>query len=207
MTEARVEQVREVIIGMRPVYTDTGNATELWLPSGEVLVDRRGIKAVLAALGRSYAVDLKAQRQQLGQLFQRSGGVLPFYLGRRVFVPVKMRKAITKNDMVYGYLDADYISDIKGGKFRQCRVLLKTGQELEGLSSPATAQQSWYLGLSLLKELAGDAQEAREEQQIMASVLALCRGLKEMARRLERIEEHIAEAEFTYHYNREDPGN
>ena len=204
MTDGRVEQVRDTVIGLRPVYTERGNATELWLASGELLVDRRGVKSTLMALARSYAVDLKAQRRQLEQLIQRNG-VFPFYLGRRVFVPIKMRQAITENDSVYGYLDSEYIMDIKGGKGRGCRLLLTTGDSIEAFSSRATALKSWYLGLNLQKELGTDDDNNQDEQIIMQSVLTLCRSLKEMAQRLERIEEHIAEAGITYHSDKDNP--
>mgnify|MGYP000913806302 FL=1 len=202
MKDGRVEQVRDVVIGLRPVYTDRGNATELWLDSGEMLVDRRGVKSVLTALAKSYAIDLKAQRRQLEQIIQRSG-VFPFYLERRVFVPIKMRKALTENDSVYGYLNTEYIMDIKGGKGRGCQVLLATGDSIEALSSRATAEKSWYLGLNLQKELGTDNNNDQDEQMIMESVLTLCRSLKEMSKRLERIEEHIAEAGITYHSEKE----
>ncbi len=39
----------------------------------------------------------------------------------------------------------------------------------------------------------------------MQSVLTLCRSLKEMAQRLERIEEHIAEAGSMYHSEKDKP--
>lgn len=202
MADGRVEQVRDAVIGLRPVYTDQGNATELWLASGEILVDRRGVKSVVTALARSYALDLKAQRQQLGQLLERSM-ILPFYLGRRVFVPLKMRKALMDNDMVYGYFDADYIKDIQGGRFRECRVLLKTCDEFKALSSQATAQKSLHLGLRLLEALKGDTDDTRDEQQVMESVGALYRSLKEILKRLQSIEAHIAEAESSYHHDTE----
>lgn len=197
MINGRVEQVRDTVMGLRPIYTEWGNVTELWLTSGDKLVDRRGVKSVVIALARSYALDLRAQRQQLGQFLQRSG-VLPFYLGSRVFVPLKMRKALTANDMVYGYLDSEYIVDIKGGKYRGCLASLSTGDNLQILSSQATAYQSWSLGLSLRRNLQGDKAIHEDEELIAESVLILCRNLREIAKRLERIEEHIAEAELSY---------
>lgn len=197
MINGRVEQVRDTVMGLRPIYTEWGNVTELWLTSGDKLVDRRGVKSVVIALARSYALDLRAQRQQLGQFLQRSG-VLPFYLGSRVFVPLKMRKALTANDMVYGYLDSEYIVDIKGGKYRGCLAFLSTGDNLQILSSQATAYQSWSLGLSLRRNLQRDKAIHEDEELIAESVLILCRNLREIAKRLERIEEHIAEAELSY---------
>jgi hypothetical protein len=196
--DGRVEQVRDVVIGLRPVYTDQGNDTELWLASGELLIDRRGVKSVLTALAKSHAIDLKAQRQQLRGLIQRNG-VFPFYLGKRVFVPIKMRKAITENDSVYGYLDTKYIMDIKGGKGRGCQILLTTGSSIEVFSSQKTAKQSLHLGSELQKELNTADDNDRFEEMIIEFASTLCHGLKEMLQRLERIEGQIAEAAFVYH--------
>lgn len=201
MADGKVEQLRDQVIGLRPVYTERGNATELWLVSGEILVDHRGVKSVITALARSYALDLKAQRKQLGQLLNRSM-ILPFYLGQRVFVPLKMRKALAGNDMVYGYFDGEYIEDIQGGKFRECRVLLKTGDELECFSSETTAKKSLHLGLDLQKALEGNNDDERDEQQVMEAVRALYRSFKEIMLRLQSIEGYIAEAEAIYQHEK-----
>ncbi len=202
MSEGRVEQLRDLIIGLRPVYTDRGNATELWLVSGEIILDRRGIKSVQSALARSYALDLKAQREQLGQLLNRSV-ILPFYLGRRVFVPLKMRRALTGNDMVYGYFDGGYIEDIQGGKQRNCRVWLKTGVELECYSSEATAKKSLHLGLELQGILDKDNGAERDERMIVEAITAVYRSFREILLRLQNIEGSIAEAHSIYRSGRE----
>jgi len=201
MARVKIEKIRDDIIALRPVYTDTGNATEIWLASGEILLDDRGLKSVLGALARTYAIDLQAQRLGQEQNLHRSG-VLPFHLGaRRVFIPLKMRRAITENDMVYGYIDLHYLDEIHQGDARDCRVHLTTGQDMELLSSAATAFKSRHMGMMLLESLDSCTANEEEEREIINVVLSLIRCFKEIGSSLQRIEEQIAEANMEYRVN------
>jgi hypothetical protein len=181
MFGVRVEDYREEVIGLRPVYTETGNATELFLASGKVLLDKRGQKSVIKALARAYAIDLTAQRQAL-QIRLGCKGMLPFHLDeKRVFVPLKLRRARVENDQVNGYMDVRYIK-IEGNKGGGCRVLLSTGQVLEVLSSIDTANRSKHLGERLLEEMQPVLD--LEEEQAVAAARFLVRTLKDIAARL-----------------------
>lgn len=202
MKTGKVEKWRDDVIGLRPVYTDRGNATEVLLKDGEVILDERGLKSVLAALGRAYAVDFKAQRVQLEELLQKQAN-LPFQLGpERVFVPLKMRRAVTDNDQVYGYVDVRFLDEPRAGDNGQCLVMLKTGLELEVLSSVSTAASSRHTGLRLLEILNADTGRKAEEQQIINSVLYFIQCLNAMHDRLRSIEhkldQQVAEPEEEY---------
>ncbi len=106
-----LERIKEEIIALQPVYTDTGNATRIILHEGESL-DSRGMRSIIMALARIYAVDLAAQRDSLELRLNRHG-VMPFYLSKkRVFVPLKMRKALSPKDMVYGYVDVKFMGEV-----------------------------------------------------------------------------------------------
>ena len=191
MITGKVEHWRDDVIGLRPVYTERGNATELMLRSGEVKVDERGIKSVLAALARSYAIDFKAQRVQLGKVLQKQAN-LPFHLGsERIFVPLKMRRAVTDNDQVYGYVDVRCLDEPRAGAEGQCLVMLKTGLELEVLSSVTTAAASRHTGLRLLEILNADSGRKAEEQQALDVIFRLIHCLTDMRDRLRRIEHKL----------------
>ena len=85
MDMAKVEQWRDDVVGLRPVYEDIGNCTEILLRNGTVVRDRRVLNSVVKALAAAYAIDLKAQRRILREKITRQG-VLPFYLeAGRVF--------------------------------------------------------------------------------------------------------------------------
>lgn len=91
MKTVKLEQLRYSIIFIKPVYTAEGNATEILLNDGTIVLDPRGLKSVHRALARLYAVDLQAQRIQVEDMLHRRG-TLPFYLEKQVFVPLKLRR-------------------------------------------------------------------------------------------------------------------
>lgn len=171
----RVDDYREKVVGLRPVYTNCGNNTEILLDSGEVLLDERGLKAVQRSLAQSYAIDLNAQRRNLEQRLNKKG-VLPFYLSEsRVFIALKMRRALADHDMVYGFVDVRYLK-IEAEKGKSCRALLTSGQAMEILSNPDTANRSKDLGKALLEELQKSAD--LDEEHAVATARFLIRTLK-----------------------------
>lgn len=173
----RIDDYREKVVGLRPVYTNLGNNTEILLDSGEVLLDNRGLKAVQKTLAQSYAIDLIAQRRNLEQRLNKKG-ILPFYLSEnRVFVPLKMRRAIADHDIVCGYLDVRYLK-IVVEKDKSCRAMLSSGQIIEIVSSLETANRNKDLGKTLLEEL----QKASDldEEQAVATARFLIRTLKSL---------------------------
>jgi len=173
----RVEDYREKVVGLRPVYTDLGNSTELLMVSGEVLLDKRGLKTVVKSLAQSYAVDLNAQRRNLEQRLNKKGP-MPFYLsGERIFVPLKMRRALTDHDLVNGYVDVRYLK-IEKEKGKSCRALLSSGQVLEIFSNTDTANKSKEQGKSLLEEM--QTLTDLDEEQAVATARFLIRTLKKL---------------------------
>lgn len=188
-----IEQVRERIIGLRPIYTDSGNATEIILASGEVFIDKRGIKAVQLAIAKSYAIDLKAQRLDINKRIKRLG-VMPFYLKPdRIFIPFKMRRAVAERDMVYGYIDLDYIQDIADYSGKTCTVLLTTGQEVGVYSSSATAKNSMYMGRDLRKAVEAETNVDQTEDAIVQAARRLIYEIRDIGDKIDRLGEKIAE--------------
>ncbi len=188
----KVEQLRDEVIGIRPVYSETGNATDILLKDGRVVRDWRVLNSVVKALTTSYAVDLKAQRRNLREKLGRKG-VLPFYLGEgRVFVPLKMRQALTDGDSVYGYIDMSYMGQPQAGTGRECLIPLANGLELQVLSAQSTIlgiQNTGQAALSALQPYKGDG-DAREEQVVEAArILAVT--LAEILEQLTRIEQSL----------------
>ncbi len=188
----KVEQLRDEVIGIRPVYSETGNATDILLKDGRVVRDWRVLNSVVKALTTSYAVDLKAQRRNLREKLGRKG-VLPFYLGEgRVFVPLKMRRALTDGDSVYGYIDMSYMGQPQAGTGRECLIPLANGLELQVLSAQSTIlgiQNTGQAALSALQPYKGDG-DAREEQVVEAArILAVT--LAEILEQLTRIEQSL----------------
>ncbi|MDD4802806.1 MAG: hypothetical protein PHF24_07690 [Syntrophomonas sp.] len=189
MAKIQLQTIREEIIGLKPLYSDTGNATVIYLRQGEVM-DTRGCRSVLKALASCYASDLTAQRRKMEGCLG-SKGILPFYLGmERVFIPLKMRKVVSKNDAVYGFLDAQYIGSVVVNGNTRCLLTLIDGRQLEILSSLNTIRQSQQMGQRLLEQLQaerGDDPVIKNVQQLVEQVVSSFREIKTKVNRIEEI--------------------
>jgi len=195
--KVKLESVKDEIIGLRPVYTDQGNATMVYLRRGEA-VDSRGMRAIKTALARIYAIDLAAQCSQVEMRLHRQG-MMPFYLGpERVFVPLKMRRALADKDAVYGYVDVRCMGDVVDGGKRTCRLYLQDGREIEILSHRSTVEQCRVMGRNLLDMLRGERGTDPEEELMVGAVMHVHRMFRVLERRLIHIEEMIAEEEDRY---------
>ncbi len=192
MDVGKVEQLRDEVIGIRPVYSETGNATDIILKDGRVVRDRRVLNSVVKALVASYAVDLKAQRRNLREKLGRKG-VLPFYLGEgRVFVPLKMRQALTDGDSVYGYIDMAYMGQPQAGTGRECLIPLANGLELQVLSAQSTVLGVQYTGQAALSALQPDKGDGdAREVQVMEAARILAATLAGILGQLTRIEQSL----------------
>ncbi|MEA4924871.1 MAG: hypothetical protein VB084_06105 [Syntrophomonadaceae bacterium] len=191
---AHLEKIKEEIIALQPVYTDIGNATRLILPEGESL-DSRGMRSVIMALARIYAVDLAAQRDSLELRLNRHG-VMPFYLSKeRIFVPLKMRKALAPKDMVYGYVDVRFMGEVAASGDRTCMVPLPGSRQIEIVSKRSTVLQCQHMGQRLLKILNSEKSSDPGEKILTDVSIYLHRTIKGIERRLENIEVAIIDHE------------
>lgn len=189
-----LEKIKDRIIALQPVYTLSGNATRIILPEGDDL-DPRGLRSVLAALARLYAVDLTAQRKNLALRLNRNG-VLPFYLSDdRVFVPLKMRKAAAAKDTVYGYIDVRFMGEAAVRGERGCTVPLPGGRQIEILSRRSTVLQCQHMGQRLLDMLQRESAGDTGEKILAEAGLYLHNTIKGLERRLEHIEDMITETD------------
>jgi hypothetical protein len=190
----KVEQLRDDVVGLRPVYSEGANATEIICANGSVIIDYRRVETVVKVLLRCYAIDLQAQRQVIRNSVQRKS-VLPFYLPKgRVFIPLKMRQPISSNDQVYGYVDLNYLGDFtKHGRSR-CSVPLSNGLGLEILSSKNTALESEAIGKKLAQFLKEeDKQPVTEAEMIMESGVQIGTFFYSLKKQLDRIEQHLVD--------------
>ncbi|MEN6389494.1 MAG: hypothetical protein ABFD04_03710 [Syntrophomonas sp.] len=188
MVWSKVEQVREQIVGLRPVYSSIGNSTEVLMLEGQTISERRVLKSSISALARSYAVDLAAQRS-LVRTWLGKQTLVPFYLSpERVFIPLKMRQSRAGNDETYGYLDVKLVQDIKELARRRCQVMLENGIVLEILSGKSTVLQSQHNGRRLLTMLGNIENPANDEDNAVESARWMVRTLKKISLQLDRME-------------------
>ncbi len=191
MEMGKVEQLRDEVVGLRPVYKDIGNCTEILLKNGEVVQDRRVLNSVLKALAAVYAIDLKAQRRLLREKLRRKG-LLPFYLGAgRIFVPLKMRKAVTENDAVYGYVDMAYMGEPRAGAGKECLIKLTNGLILKVLSSESTVHSVQHSGTEVKAVFQPYKGGDDQQEQVMEAGRIFACTLATMAKQLDRIEQDL----------------
>ncbi len=191
MTWAKVEQVRDQVIGLRPVYKNSGNATEILLENGQALPERRILKSVVAALARTYAIDLGAQRTLVREWLGKKT-LLPFYIAAdRVFIPLKMRQARAGNDETYGYLDVRFINDIGEIGRRRCRISCRNGFNLDILSGKSTVLKSQHSGQQLYSLLGNMDRSDSDEDRAAESARLVVRVLNKISMQLDRIEKKV----------------
>lgn len=168
---ARIETLREEVAAIRPVYSNTGDNSEVITISGTVYWDRRSIKSMRRAFARSHALDLSAQSAAVGKILGRSG-ILPFYLdSSRIFIPFKMRKPLAANDYCYGYVRMDGIDRVESRGGIPVLVLCN-GIEIEITSSLASARQNLDLGRRLHEALSPPPDEDELMLQAVRVILA-----------------------------------
>lgn len=191
MTWARVEHVRDQVVGLRPVYNNSGNATEMLLDNGLVLPDKRILKSVVAALARTYAVDLTAQRILVRNWLGKKT-LLPFYIAAdRVFIPLKMRQARAGNDETYGFVDVRFIESIMETGRRKCRISCRNGFSLDVLSGKSTVLKSQHSGQQLYALLGSSDNEDSDEERAANSARMVIRVLNKISIQLDRIEKKL----------------
>mgnify|MGYP000850953644 FL=1 len=193
MDYIKVEQIRDQVIAIRPIYSDEGDVSEIIARSGEVLLDRRKIRSVLKGLLHSYGLDIKYQRRLIRERLQRKS-VMPCFLSpERVLIPLKMRRAIVSGDCVYGYVDVSSIKDIPSGGKRNCMLLLANGIILEIMSSKITVLQIQERGLKLsqLLDQAKESDENDYSRQMMEWGALLGKTMGEILQHMQRIEQRI----------------
>ncbi len=179
----KIDTIRDEVIGLRPIYCEHGDITELYTVNGEVRLDRRSIRSVRKAFLRSYAIDPAAQAEMVKTWIGRAGAV-PFYIdNRRMFVALKMRKAISSNDVTYGYLDINFIENVIS-ESETLTVKLIDGTCLPLYCTYNTAVQTIYQGRQLLASLENNI--SNDEEIIIQAVQILVSRLKELEKLLSK---------------------
>ncbi|MEA1962394.1 MAG: hypothetical protein U9N81_14195 [Bacillota bacterium] len=185
----RIEQLRDEVVAIRPVYSETGNITELILRSGERVVDKRIVNSTINALAKAFAIDLHAQRQQSQTVLGRKGAPFPFHLPpRRVFIPLKMRRPMAEKDSAYGYVELDYVGDIQAHSSRECVLTLANGPSLPICSSRKTILSAQRDGQEVLEHLEQEKNPEPMDDQVQHAINILVYFLATMlARQLHHI--------------------
>lgn len=107
------ELVSNEIIAVLPLYIDMeGNSTKVITKKQNEEYIYKSIKTFIALLAKYFMIDINSSRQYYGKIIGSTNIVpLPFNKDN-IFVPLKVRKPISKNDGSFGYFNIRFIKEI-----------------------------------------------------------------------------------------------
>lgn len=133
--------ISEELMAFLPVYIKMkGNFTLLYTAQGGVYHMDKNIRTVLNQLSQIFLVDLKATRKYYGELLSVTNLVpIPFNQDN-IFVPLKVRKPLCRNDGSMGYVNIKFIEKVKESNGKTI-IHLKDKTTIHSLNSVATANK------------------------------------------------------------------
>ncbi|HZJ99798.1 MAG TPA: hypothetical protein VFC79_07315 [Tissierellaceae bacterium] len=123
------------ILAILPKYiSDRGNCTIVVKEEGKTIILNKSIKTTINLLGKYYMIDLAEVKKRYREIVL-STNLIPIPLSKRdIFVPLKTRYPIFKNDGAFGYINLRFIEKIKTENL-STMIYLKYGYVIECLSN------------------------------------------------------------------------
>ncbi|NLW39975.1 MAG: hypothetical protein GXY96_03490 [Tissierellia bacterium] len=145
--------ISEEIMAILPIYLKLkGNCSLLITKAGNRYEMERTVKSLLNLMGKFFFIDLKASRKYYGNLLNVKN-LTPIPFNREnVFIPVKVRKPLCKNDGSFGYVNLNHI-ERTFKKEERTIIELMDGTAIESLSSLETVNKHIKNG-HIVKKLA-----------------------------------------------------
>ena len=135
------EILYEELIAFLPAYlTLKGNCTILYTNSGGIYEFEKTTKTVLCQLSKYYLMDLQATKKYYGDILGLKNLVPIPFNKEYVFIPVKIRKPICKNDGSMGYVSIGHIKKITESNGKTL-IHLTNHEKIESLSSIETVNR------------------------------------------------------------------
>lgn len=122
--------ISKEIIAILPEYiAGKGNCTVIYTNKERIIVNMT-IRTVIKKLCAHYRIDIRASNRHFGGLISIKNAI-PIPLSKdNIFIQVKVRKPILKDDGSMGYFKLDSIKKIKGLK-KDASILLNNGTEIQ----------------------------------------------------------------------------
>ena len=149
------------IIAIVPEYiANKGNCTVVYTNKEKIIVNMT-IRTVIRRLCAHYRMDIRASNRHFGGLISIKNAI-PIPLSKdNIFIQVKVRKPIGKDDGSMGYIKLDSIKKIKGLK-KDASILLNNGTEIQCDCSHSTIKKHMKHG-ELIRTLYDDRQSTVNE--------------------------------------------
>lgn len=134
--------VIQEIVAFLPIYIDMkGNCTLVYKKQGENQEVEKTTKTILNQLSDFYLINLKATRKHYGDLLSIKNLVPIPFNENNVFIPIKSRKPICRNDGSVGYVNINYIQKTVKGK-SGTMIYLKNNSIIKSLNSIETVNKN-----------------------------------------------------------------
>lgn len=105
--------ISEELMAFLPVYTPSkGDCTKLYTKQGGVYEVQKNSRTVLNQLCKYYFIDLEAVKKYYGNILYIKNSIPIPFTGEDVFVYIKVRKPICKNDSASGFVNIRYIDRV-----------------------------------------------------------------------------------------------
>ena len=128
------------LMALLPEYVEArGNCTIVYIENMEPFVIDRSIKTVIKSLEKHYKIS-PAEIKKKYQYLISSANLIPMPFGKdNIFVPIKTRAPICKNDGAFSYINIKHIYVVRDEK-THIEVCLSDGKVIKSISSLATVQ-------------------------------------------------------------------
>ncbi len=151
--------ILEELMAFIPVYMPfEGNCTQIYTKEGGSYSIDRSTKTFLNLLCQYYLMDLQAVRKYYGNLLSMKN-LIPIPLTEEdVFIPIKVRKPIGKNDGATGFVNIKYIENVE--RFHNKVIIkLKNEENINCINSLETVNKHIKNG-HIVKKFYGEKQKS-----------------------------------------------
>lgn len=132
------------VIGFLPIYiNDYGNCTKVILEEREVIY-KNSARSFLNRMCRYYFLDLDEIKKHYGNILGIKN-LVPIPFDDKVFIPIKYRKPQFKNDGAMGYMDLDWIDNIRLDR-KGTKIVLKDERVYYSIASIETVRKHYKNG-------------------------------------------------------------
>ncbi len=105
--------LRDELMAILPLYVDDkGNCTMVYTKKGQPKIIEKNMRSVMNKICKHYMIDLKETKKRYSSLISAPSQV-PIPLSKNdVFIPLKTRNPLYKNDGAMGYINIKHIKNI-----------------------------------------------------------------------------------------------
>lgn len=130
--------LKDELLAVLPIYVeDKGNCTKIYTKNGEPTIIEKNIRSVMRKICKNYMIDLRETKKRYSPLLA-SPSQVPIPLSRKdVFIPIKTRNPLYKNDGAMGYINIKHIRNVSKAA-RTTNIQLSNGTTIECLSNITT---------------------------------------------------------------------